>query len=163
MCSPRKAPATNIAIFRRWALQVGAVVEELAEADGEDEVAEDGMVDASQEEGAGVLVGEREEEAAEDAESNSEPVAEDDVNEAEGKGASEKHGPARAEERSITMKKEGAVEKLLGIGGEKRIEEHDQGPKSRGAFYEGKKKMRSEEANCETQEEQEDSIAKEES
>lgn len=139
------------------------MVEELAEADGEDEVAEEGVINAGQEERARMLVGQGKQESADDAESNSKPVAEDDVNKAESKGAGDKHGPAGAEERSIAMKKESAVEKFLGINREKRIEEHDQGPKRRGEFYERKKKMRSEEADGEAQEEQKDSIAQEES
>jgi hypothetical protein len=160
------APASEGARILRYSecrLDARGVVEELAEADGEDEVAEKGVIDAGQEERAGMLVGEGEQESADDAESHGKPVAEDDVNEAEGKGAREKHGPAGTEERSITMTKEGAVEQFLGINGEKWIEEHDQGPKGWGAFHEGKKKLGSEETNGETQEEQKDSIAKEES
>ena len=92
-----------------------AVVEELAETNREDEIAENGVLEAGKQKRAGLIVGEGEEEAPDDTESDSDPVAENDVNKTEGEGASQEHHPAHSEQRLVTMEKEGTVENFLGV------------------------------------------------
>jgi hypothetical protein len=51
------------------------VVEELSQSYGEDEIAEDGVLDASQDQRSGLLVGERKEKSANRAEGDGKPIS----------------------------------------------------------------------------------------
>lgn len=108
--------------------EAGAVIEEFAEADGEEKIAEEGVLEASEWQRLRGMVGDGEKDATENAKADGKPVAKDDVYEAEGEGTGEDHDPPIAEEWLVTTKEEGAIEKLLGKNGEDWVEEHNQGP-----------------------------------
>ena len=137
------------------------MVEELAKADGENEVTKESVIDTGKKEGAGVLVGEGEEEAADNTKNYGHPVAEDDVDEAKGAGACEKHSPARTEKRLVAMEEKGAIEEFLRVNGQERVKKHDQSPKGRGALDEREKKLRSKDADGEAQQDQENRVSQE--
>jgi len=138
-----------------------AVVEELTQTDGKDEIAENCVVETREKERAGVLVGEGKQEAPDDAQDHGEPIAKDYVHESESKGTGSNHQQATAKQRRITVKEEGAVDEFLGIDGNERVEEHDQGPEAGCALQEGKEQLGRKNADCETQKNEKDSIAHE--
>lgn len=65
-------------------LKLGAVVEEFAEADGEEKIVEEGVFEAGEQKGLRRMIGDGKESAAEDGERNGRPVAKGDMDEAEG-------------------------------------------------------------------------------
>jgi hypothetical protein len=138
------------------------VVEETAEADGEDKVAEKGVVYADEQERAGALVGEGKKQTADGAEGYSDPVAQNDVGEAEGYGAGHEHSPAGAEKGLVTMEEESAVEKLLGKDGQEGVEDHDEGPETRRALDEGKKQLRGKETDSQAEQDKENCVSQKE-
>jgi hypothetical protein len=104
------------------------------------------------------MVGEREEEATHHAEKYSEPVAENDVDEAEGEGAGGEHAPTITEERRVTMKKPSAIEKFLRVHGEEGIEEHDESSEGGCFLYEGKQAVGRQEMDGEAESGEADGI-----
>ena len=107
---------------------LGAVIEELAKTDGEQEITENGMVQASEEQGSGGLIGKGEEEPADRAKAHSQPVPEDDVDKRERQGAGEQHSPAAAEQRLVAMKEKCPVKKFLREDREQWVEKKYQHP-----------------------------------
>lgn len=122
----------------------GAVVEVGAEAEGEEPAAVESMLETGGEEGAGLGVAPGEEQAASEGERGREPVAEDDVEEGEGKGAGEDHGPAAGKEELVALKEEGAIEDALRIDRKHGVGQHDDCPEGRMAADEGPLKLRGE-------------------
>lgn len=145
--------------WRRKRLETGAVIKEPAEANGEDEVAENGVIDAGEQKRSGMLVGEGKKESTEDAKTHGQPIAEDDVDKTESEGAGQEHGPAGTEEGLITVEKEGTIKKLLRIDGQERVEDHNRSPKQRRAFHKREKKLGRKEANGDAQEREEECVA----
>jgi hypothetical protein len=137
------------------------VVEELTQADGKDEIAEDGVVETREKERAGVLVGEREQGTPEDAEDYGKPIAENNVQEPESEGTSGNHQQATAKERLVTVEEKGAVDQFLGVNGKERVEEHDQGPEAGSPLEEGEEELGRKNADREPQESEKDSITHE--
>jgi hypothetical protein len=148
---------------RKWcvvrALDPGPVVEELAETNGEDKVPEEGMIETGEKERARVLIGEREQESPDNAKGDRQPIAENDVYKTEGEGTGKEQEPAGPEQGLVPVEKEGPIKQLLGINGEKRVEEHHQGPESRSALHKGKQQFWSEEAHREPKERKKHRIA----
>ena len=138
-----------------------AVVEELAQADRKDEIAEDGVVETGKKQRSRVLVSDGKQETPEDAKDYGKPIAENDVHEAESKSTGQNHYDAAAKERLVTVKEKGAVDQFLGINGDERVEEHDQGPEAGSAFEEGEEELRRKNADRETQKSEKDSITHE--
>ena len=135
-----------------------AVVEELTQADGKDEIAEDRVVETREKQRSGVLVGNGKQGTSDDAQDHGEPIAENDVHEPESKSTGQNHNDAAAKERLVTVKEKGAVDQFLGIDGHKRVEEHDQRPEARSALEEGEEELGRKNADRESQESEEDSI-----
>ena len=75
----------------------GAVIKELAKADGEDEIAENDVVQAGEQQRTGSLIGEREEKSADHAETHGQPIPENDVNKPKRQRAGEQHAPTATE------------------------------------------------------------------
>lgn len=125
----------------------GAVIEELAKTDGEQEIAENDVVQASEKQRSGGLIGEGEEEPADHAKAHSQPVPEDDVDKRERQGAGEQHSPTAAEQRLVAMKEKCPVEKLLRVDRKKRIEKKYERPEPGRAPDERKEELRRQEVN----------------
>jgi len=138
-----------------------AVVEKPAQADGKDEIAEDGVVQTGQEQRTGVLVGKRKQETPDNAEDYGQPIAENDVQEPESKGAGQNHSHAAAKKRLVTMEEEGAVDEFLRINGNQGVEEHDQGPETGSTFYKGEQELGRKNADRKSQEKDKNSITQE--
>ena len=134
------------------------MIEEFSEADGEEEIAEEGVLEAGEQQRLGRMVGEGKESAAKDTKTYGKPIAEDDVDEAEGKGAGKDHGPTTAKKRLVAAKEKGSVEKLLRKNRNDWIEKHDQGPEDGGASDEGEKEAGSGEANRQAKSEHADGV-----
>ncbi len=137
------------------------VVEELTQADRKDEVAEDSVVETGEKERSGVLVGEGKQETPDDAEDHGRPIAENNVHESESYSTCGNHQQAAAKQRLIPVKEKGAVDEFLGINGNKRVEEHDQGPQAGSALKEGEEELWRKKPDCETQKSQRESISHE--
>lgn len=142
--------------------EAGAVVEEFAETDGEKEIAEEGVFKASEEQRLRRMVGESKEGPAENAESDSQPVTENDVDESKGESAGEDDAPAASEQWFVAPKEKSTVEEFLGKDGEDWVKEHDQHPEGRGTLDEREEKFGRKEANGECQAEQTDGVAQQE-
>jgi hypothetical protein len=137
------------------------VVEELTQADRKDEIAEDRVVETGEKQRSGVLVGKGKQETPDDAEDYGKPIAENKVHEPESKSAGQNHYDAAAKERLVAVKEKGAVDQFLGINGNERVEEHDQGPEAGRALGEGEQKLGRKNADREPQESEKDSITHE--
>jgi hypothetical protein len=137
------------------------VVEELTQANGKNEIAEDGVVETREKERAGVLVSDGKQEPPGDAQSHGKPIAENNVQEPESQGTSGNHQQATAKEWLVTVEEKGAVDQLLGINGNERVEEHDQGPEAGSALEEGEEELGRKNADREPQEGEKDSITHE--
>jgi len=125
----------------------GAVVEELAKTDGEQEITENGVVQAGEEQRSGGLIGEGEKEPADRAKAHGQPVPEDDVDKRERQGAGEQHSPTTAEQRLVAMKEECPVKKFLRVDGKKGVEEKNKRPEPGRQANEGKEELRRQEVN----------------
>jgi hypothetical protein len=117
------------------------VVEELTQADRKDEIAKDRVVETGEKQRSGMLVGEGKQETPDDAEDYGKPIAKNNVHEPESKSTSGNHQQAPAKERLVTVKEEGAVDQFLGINGNERVEEHDQGPEAGSALQEEEQEL----------------------
>jgi hypothetical protein len=131
----------------------GSVIEELAKTDCEQEITENGMVQAGQEQRAGGLIGEREEKPANQAQAHGQPVPENDVNKPKRQRAGEQHAPTAAEQRLVAMKEKCPVEKFLRIDRKKRVEKKNERPEQGRAPDKRKEELRRHEVdgNSETQ------------
>ena len=89
------------------------------------------------------------------------PVAKNDVHEPKSKSTGQNHGDAAAKERLVTVKEEGAVNQFLGVNGDERVEEHDQGPEAGSTLKEGEQELGRKKAHREPQEGEKDSITHE--
>src|SRR5208283_1049760 len=138
-----------------------AVVEELPQTNREDEIAEDRVVQTGKKQRSGVLVGEGKQETSDDTEDHGKPIAENYVHEPESKGTGGNHQQAAAKQRRITVKEKGAVDEFLGINGNQRVEEHNQGPEAGSALQEGKEELGRKNADCEAQKSEKESITHE--
>ena len=116
-------------------LDAGAVIEKLAETNGKDEIAEKGVIQADEEERARMPVVEGKKESTDGTKPHGQPMAKDDVDESECESAGKKHGPARSEQGLVAVKEKSAIQKLLRINGQQRVEEHNHGPEQRGALH----------------------------
>jgi hypothetical protein len=130
-----------------------ADVEELAEADGEEEAAVEGVFDRGDAERTRAAITEGEEDSAREREGNRDPVVKKDVHESECGCAEEDRGCAGEgrEQRAVAMEKEGAVNEALGKYGEDGIKDHDASPGGRLGSRQGQEKVRSAEADEERQ------------
>lgn len=106
----------------------GAVIEKLAKTDGEDEIAENGVIQAGEQQRAGSLVSEREEKSADHAESHGQRIPENDMDEPERHRAGEQHAPTAAEKRLVAMQEKRPVEKFLWVHRDKGVEKKNQRP-----------------------------------
>ncbi len=138
-----------------------AVVEELPQTNREDEVTEQRMVETGKKQRSGVLVGEGKQDPPNDTEEHGQPIAENDVHESESKGTGGNHQQAAAKQRRITVEEESAVDEFLGINGNERVEEHNQGPEAGSALQEGKEELGRKNADCEAQKSEKESITHE--
>lgn len=126
----------------------GPEVEVGAEADGEDEVSVEGVLEGGGEEGARSVVGECEEGAADEGHGDGERVVEDDVTVAEGGGGGGDGEWWRGEERRVSMKEEGAEDDFLGVHGNEGIAEHDEEPESGSVSWELEEALWLEDEEC---------------
>ena len=141
--------------------ELRAVVEKLAKANREDEVAEEGMVNGGEQERAGAVIGEGEKQASEAAEADGKPVSKDDVDKGKGQAASRNHAASAAKKRLVSLKEEGAIDKFLGAYGEQGIQQHDGGPKQGLAPDKRKQKLGGKHTHRQAQQNQQDGIAQE--
>jgi len=110
------------------------VIEELAQTNREEKIAEQGMVQAGEEQGARGLICQGKKESADHAKAYGQPVSEDDVDETEGYRAGEEHAPAAAEQRLIAMEEKSPVEELLWVDREQWIEAENEQPECWGTL-----------------------------
>jgi hypothetical protein len=119
------------------------------------------VVETGEKERSGVLVGEGKQDTPDDAEDYGKPIAKNYVHEPESKSAGQNHYDAAAKKRLVTVKEEGAVDQFLGINGNERVEEHDQGPEAGSALEKGEQELGRKNADREPQESEKDSITHE--
>jgi hypothetical protein len=98
-----------------------AVINELAEADCEQEVTENGVVQASEQQRTGHRIREWNEESADEAKPYGQPVPENDVKKSEGHCTGEDHPSPVAEKRLLAMKEKRAVQQFLRVNGKQWI------------------------------------------
>jgi len=125
----------------------GAVIEKLAKANCEQEITENGVVQAGKEQRTGGLVSEGEEEPANHAETHGQPISENNVNKPERQGTRGQNAPAAAEERLVAMKEERPVKKFLRVDRKKRVEKKNERPEPGRAPDKGEEKLWSQEVN----------------
>jgi len=103
-----------------------AVVEELAEANGEEKVAENGVVQACKQQRTRGLVGEGEQRSPNYAKAYRQPVAKNDVHEAKCQSTGRYHTPTGAKQRLIAVKEERPIKQLLWINRNQRVKKKDE-------------------------------------
>src|ERR1700751_592678 len=108
-----------------------------------------------------MLVGGCKQKATDQAEDYENPVAKDDMGEAERKSTGKEHGPSRTEERLVTMKEEGPIEELLRIDRKQRVQQHDDRAEHWRALHQREGKGRGEEPGGNDQKHEENRIANE--
>ena len=128
--------------------ELRAVVKKLAKPNSKDEVAKNGVVNGGEQERAGALVGKREKQPSQTAQTYGKPVAEYDVHKAKGQAAGRNHAPATSKKRLVPLEEEGAIQEFLGIYRKQRIQQHNQRPEKGLASDQRKKEFRSEDAYC---------------
>jgi hypothetical protein len=104
------------------------VIEELAKTDCKQEITENGVIQAGEEQRSGGLIGKREEEPADQAEAHRQPIPENDVNKSERQRTGKQHAQTTAEEPLVAMKEKCPVEKFLRVDRKKRVEKKNERP-----------------------------------
>ncbi len=135
------------------------MIEELPQANGEDEIAEASVLQTGQHERLRRIIGEGKEETSEATEEYGKPIPKDDMDKAEGQRADHDHQPAVPEKRFVTPKQEGTVEEFLREDGKHGVEKLNQEPEGGGTLDERKEEFRGKEPNGHGEGQQTESVA----
>lgn len=110
--------------------QDGTRMDKLPQAYGVKQATVQGVFKGGHKNGAGTLVGEGKEIAADQGEEDGRNIAVDDMGETKGQGTDQEHGLFAGEEGAVATEQEGAIKEFLGIDGQQGIKDEDRQPDS---------------------------------